>query len=263
MSCSLHLESCARAPTIRWKHFVRGNRQRPSALAGFVRKSRFLMQRPVSTSQRRQRILVVSIAVAVVILFAVVTRIGGGEHWRGAINALPVAALLACFAFLPLTGFPVTLVLVAVGARFGFGVGLAITAAAIVVHLSLSYPLAERLRRPVTALLKRAGWALPKLDDRNAWPFSLWLSLAPGLSYALKNYTSPLAGVPFRTYFLTYFPVHLCTSVIGLLLGGATMRFSWPLVAGVLVYGIGMALLSRQLAARLGKRGAFHAQPSA
>jgi uncharacterized membrane protein YdjX (TVP38/TMEM64 family) len=217
------------------------------------------MSHAVTTSQRRQRIRVAVIAVAIVLVFAAITRFGGGQHWKEAINALPVFALLTCFAFLPLTGFPVTLILLAVGARFGFAIGLAITAAAIIVHLSISYPLAERLRRPVTALLRRAGWTLPKLDQRSAWPFSLWLSLAPGLSYALKNYTSPLAGVPFRTYFFTYFPVHLCTSVIGLLLGGATMHFSWPLVCGVLVYAISMGLLSKRLAARLGKSGAFRA----
>jgi uncharacterized membrane protein YdjX (TVP38/TMEM64 family) len=220
------------------------------------------MSTAATPSQRRQRIMVLSIAVVVVIVFAAITRFGGGEHWREAINRLPVVALLTCFALLPLSGFPVTLILLAVGARFGFGVGLAITAGAIVVHLSISYPLAERLRRPVTALLRRAGWTLPKLDHQTAWPFSLWLSLAPGLSYALKNYTSPLAGVPFRTYFFTYFPVHLCTSVIGLLLGGATTRFSWPLAFGVLAYAVGMGILSRRLASRLGKSGAFHAQAS-
>jgi uncharacterized membrane protein YdjX (TVP38/TMEM64 family) len=201
-------------------------------------------------SQHRQRILVISLGIGIVLLFVLISRFGGSQ-WKEAMSALPAPALLLCFALLPLTGFPVTLVLVAVGARFGFGLGLAITAGAIAIHLSASYPLAGLVRKPVTALLKKAGWTLPKLDERTAWPFSLWLSLAPGLSYALKNYTSPLAGVPFGTYFLTYFPVHLCTSVIGLLLGGATMHFSWPLVFGVLAYAIGMGVLSRQLALRL------------
>lgn len=215
-----------------------------------------------SPALRRRRITIIVIALGIAALFALITHFGGGDRWKEMMNALPPAALLACFAVLPLTGFPVTLLLLAVGARFGFWPGLAATAGVTAVHLLASYPLSGFVRRPVTALLKKAGWNLPRLDRRSAWPFSTWLALAPGLSYALKNYTPALAGVPFSIYFLTYYPVHVVTSVLGLLLGGATMNFSWPLALGVLGYAIVMGLLTKLLANRLRESRAFMTDPA-
>jgi uncharacterized membrane protein YdjX (TVP38/TMEM64 family) len=202
----------------------------------------------------RRRVTAIVVVVGIAALFAAITHFGGGARWKEWMEAMPPLPLFICFAVLPLTGFPVTLLLLAVGARFGFWPGLAATAAATVIHLLASYPLAGLVRRPVTLLLSKAGWRLPQLDRGAAWPFSTWLALAPGLSYALKNYTPPLAGVPFTIYFLTYFPVHMATSVLGLLLGGATMNFSWPMAAGVLVYAIVMGVLTKILADRLRKR---------
>ncbi|ATC62725.1 hypothetical protein CMV30_01385 [Nibricoccus aquaticus] len=209
------------------------------------------MSTPASPALRRRRITIIAVALGIAALFAVLTHFGGGARWKEAMDALPAAALLACFAVLPLTGFPVTLLLLAVGARFGFWPGLAATAAATAFHLVASYPLSKVVRRPVTALLEKAGWSLPQLDRGSAWTFSTWLALAPGLSYALKNYTPALAGVPFAIYFLSYYPIHVITSVLGLLIGGATMNFSWPLAFGVLAYGIIMAVLTKMLATRL------------
>jgi uncharacterized membrane protein YdjX (TVP38/TMEM64 family) len=212
-----------------------------------------------SPSLRRRRIAIVVIALGIAALFAVITHLGGGERWKEAMNALPAAALLVCFAVLPLTGFPVTLLLLAVSARFGFWPGLATTAIVTAIHLAASYPLSKLMRRPVTALLKKAGWDLPTLDRRSAWPFSAWLALAPGLSYALKNYTPALAGVPFAVYFFTYYPIHVVTSVLGLLLGRATVNFSWQMALGILVYAIVMGLLTKLLASRLRETRAFEA----
>ena len=212
---------------------------------------------------RRRRIAVVAVIVGVAALFGLITHFGGGENWKEMMNALPPFWLLVAFVLLPLTGFPVTLLLIAVGARFSFWEGLAATAAATALHLVASYPLASLVRRPVTALLAKAGWGLPRLGRRAAWPFSTWLALAPGLSYALKNYTPPLAGVPFSIYFFTSFPIHMATSMLGLLLGGATARFSWPFAAGILAYGIVMGLLTKWLAVRLKETGGFESNAPA
>jgi uncharacterized membrane protein YdjX (TVP38/TMEM64 family) len=111
-------------------------------------------------------------------------------------------------------------------------------------------------------LLARAGWTIPQIGRRAAWPFSTWLAVAPGLSYALKNYTPPLAGVPFTIYFLTYYPIHMGTSVLGLLLGNVTRNFSWPLVTMVAVYAIVMAVLTKWLASRLREAGSFESPTS-
>jgi uncharacterized membrane protein YdjX (TVP38/TMEM64 family) len=187
----------------------------------------------------------------------------GGHYWKEAISNLPAAVLLLCLALLPLTGFPVSLMLVAVGARFGFWPGLAAAAVAIPIHLCLSYPLSGLFRRPITALVTKAGWTLPTLDRKTAWPFTTWLAFVPGVSYTLKNYTPPLAGVPFGIYFLAFYPVHLCTAVLGLLIGGATMHFSWLLAAGIVTYGIAIGILTKLLANRLRSRGAWMSESPA
>ncbi|ATC65471.1 hypothetical protein CMV30_16810 [Nibricoccus aquaticus] len=187
----------------------------------------------------------------------------GGHYWKEAITGLPVPVLLLCLVVLPLTGFPVSLMLVAVGARFGFWQGLAAAAAAIPIHLALSYPLSGLFRRPITAMVTKAGWSLPKLDRETAWPFTTWLAFVPGVSYTLKNYTPPLAGVPFRIYFLAFYPVHLCTAVLGLLIGGATMHFSWLLAVGIVTYGIAIGILTKVLANRLRAKGAWVSDSSA
>ncbi len=210
-----------------------------------------------SPSIRRHRIVIVTSVLGIAALFAVITHFGGGDRWKEMMNSLPPAALLISFAVLPLTGFPVTLLLLAVGARFGFWQGMIATAVVTAVHLLASYPLSGIFRRPVTALLKKAGWTLPRLDRRSAWPFSTWLALAPGLSYALKNYTPALAAVPFSIYFLTYYPIHMFTAVLGLLLGGATMNFSWPVALGVIAYAIVMGVLTKLLTDRLRESRAF------
>ncbi len=205
--------------------------------------------------------MIVASVVGIAALFALITHFGGGDRWKEMMHSLPPAILLTAFALLPLTGFPVTLLLLAVGARFGFWAGLGLTAAATAVHLVASYPLSSIFRRPVTALLKKAGWTLPRLDRRSAWPFSTWLALAPGLSYSLKNYTPALAAVPFSIYFITYYPIHMFTAVLGLLLGGATMNFSWPVAAGLAGYAIVMGVLTKILTDRLRESRAF-AMPS-
>ena len=200
--------------------------------------------------KKRKRIITLVVAVCVVALFGAALRFAPLDAWKAWIQSLPPLALFLAFALLPLTGFPVTLVLVATGMRFGFWPGLGATAVAIGIHLLLSYHLAGFVRRPVNMLLRRAGWEIPTLDNRSAWPFSTWLALAPGLSYTLKNYIPSLAGVPLGIFLATYYPAHLATGVIGLLLGGVATRFSWPLAAGVVAYMVLMAVLTRVLARR-------------
>ena len=212
-----------------------------------------------TAEKKQKRTFTIVVAVLIVAAFGTALRFAPLDEWKAWIQALPPLALFLAFALLPLTGFPVTLVLVATGMRFGFWLGLGATAVAIAVHLTLSFHLASFVRRPVNILLKRAGWEIPKLDRRSAWPFSTWLALAPGLSYALKNYSPSLAGVPFGIFVATYYPAHLATGVIGLLLGGVAMNFSWPVAAGIVAYVVAMGFLTRILARRF--RELAHSAP--
>ncbi len=208
------------------------------------------MTSPVSPAIRRRRIAIVALGIGIAIAFVTATHLGGGDRWKAMVENLSEPWLLLCFALLPLTGFPLTLLLLAVGARFGVMNGLCLTAAMTAVHLVLSYPVAKWVRRPVTSLLAKAGWTLPELDRRTTWPFSVWVALAPGLSYTLKNYAVPLAGTSFGVYFATFLPIHLATSTLGLMLGGATMHLSWSVGIGIAIYALVVALVTHWLAIR-------------
>lgn len=205
----------------------------------------------VQRSRRRMRVIGAVIVAAVVLGLAWFLHSLPDGSWSRTIERLPAAGLLLALVVLPLFGLPISVLYLAVGARWGVGVGLLITGAATMLHLVLSYPLGRAARRPLTKLLERAGWRLPHITPTAARPFCLWVALVPGLSYTLKNYVPALVGIPLRVAFPAYLPVHLATAVAGLALGGVTVRFSWPVVGAALAYGLFMIVLTRHLAHRL------------
>lgn len=171
--------------------------------------------------------------------------------WESWVSAAPATGLVLAAAVLPLLGFPVTVVYLAVGARFGVPLGLAIVAGCTVVHLLMSFALAHWAARPVRRLCAACGWRLPQASGDVAWPFACWLALLPGVSYTLKNLIAPSAGVPLRIYLGAFLPLHVASAVVGLALGGATIRFSWSLAALIVVYGLALFALTRTLARRV------------
>jgi uncharacterized membrane protein YdjX (TVP38/TMEM64 family) len=216
-----------------------------------------------AASPKYTRIFIIAAGVICVGLLLWATHVFGSDAWEEMIKGMPPALLIAALFVLPLTGFPLTVLLLAVGAHFGFARGIGIAAVGTAVHLLASYPLAGFVKKPVTALLKRADWPLPKIHGDAVWPFAFWVALVPGLSYALKNYVGPLAGVPFRVYFISYYPVHIATSVVGLMLGGATMNFSWKHMVVIAIYAGVLLFLTRTIATRLRKaRGTRKVTPA-
>lgn len=218
---------------------------------------------PPASPHQRRRLILAGILVALVVAVAWIFHTLPDGTWKRMVNGLPLWELLTALVFLPLVGFPVSVLYVAVGARFGIAVGLVYTGLATVAHLCLSYLIGRHARRPLLAIIEWTGWSLPDIHPSGARPFALWLALVPGLSYSLKNYMPALVGLPFRASFTCYLPVHLMTAIIGLALGGATMKFSWTLVAAVAVYAGFMTWLTRRLARRLKSGAAAHPSSAA
>jgi uncharacterized membrane protein YdjX (TVP38/TMEM64 family) len=204
-----------------------------------------------SISQRRARWLAVSALVLIVVLvFAAAWFLPDGA-WEKWIMSVPAPVLICALVVLPLTGFPVTALHLAAGARFGIVGGLALVALSIVLHLAASLALARWADRPVRWMMRMCGWKMPVLHSDSAWPFSLWLALLPGVSYAFKNLVAPMVGVPAKVYVGAFFPIHLASSLVGLALGGATVHFSWGSVTFALVYTIALIVLTRMLVRRV------------
>lgn len=199
----------------------------------------------------RARIILIAGTVATVAAIIGVLGMLPPGSWERGINWIPLPAMLAAILLLPLIGFPVTALYLAAGARFGLGWGAALIGVATIFHLLTSYPIAHFARRPVRWLLERAGWKLPRIRPEAAWSFGIWIALLPGVSYTLKNYIGPLSGIGLRVFLGSYLLPHLSGGVVALVLGRATMQFSWTLVAFIVVYAAGLAWLTRRMIVQL------------
>jgi uncharacterized membrane protein YdjX (TVP38/TMEM64 family) len=174
---------------------------------------------------------------------------------HGAAQSMNGLVLFVVTALLPLAGVPVSVLYIAVGARFGHAWGMVLVAGAIVVHLSAAWWIGHSwLKRPLVAILRRFGKKKPQVPAGESVATCLLIALMPGISYALKNYVLVLAGAPFRQFFWTCLPVHLFTASLGVLFGGFTASMTPVRILFLLAYGASLLGLSRYLFRRLARK---------
>lgn len=137
-----------------------------------------------------------------------------------AMERLNTAVLLPLSATLPLVGFPISLVYLSLGARFGPMGGPAVVAAITAVHLIATHLIARSfLRKRLTDFIEGRGHKVPQVPKGENVSVSLIVMLAPGLPYFIRNYVLGLSGIPLRVYFCVALPVHLLRSFVVLFLG--------------------------------------------
>ena len=134
---------------------------------------------------------------------------------------------------LPLLGFPVTVLHVVAGMRWGPTVALPLVALSIVLQLLASYALV-RLFRPVFE--KRLARFREKIPDGAHGPVTLFTALLPGVPYFIKNYMLPLIGVPLRIYLLWCVPLHVARSSVAVIFGDQSDELTPGRIAGFAVY---------------------------
>lgn len=176
------------------------------------------------------------------------------QSWQG-LPGLPLAAVLALLLFVwSGTGIPgCSVILLAVGARFGPLAGTLLVTLATGLGCWPAFALARRWRRPARA--GRAGALLARLDlllDRHGPAVLLLLRLVPVLPYQLLNPVLGLSRLRTRPYLLW--------SLVGVLPGswvyvqaGATLGEAqgWadlldpPLVASAAAFALLVALAQR------------------
>jgi len=141
---------------------------------------------------------------------------------------------------LPMVGFPVSVLHVVVGVRFGTGLGLALTSVSILIQLVMSYWLVKMapgfFGRWVEPLRKR----LPKTTHTAVTQFTM---LLPGAPYFAQNYVLPLIGVPLGTYMVWGFLLHLVRSIVGVIFGHESATLTPWKIAGFAVYAVTISLL--------------------
>lgn len=139
------------------------------------------------------------------------------QEWKK--EAGPVPFFLA-LALLPLVGVPATPFYLLAGATFGLPTALAGSAAALALHLAISYWLARSpLRRTLSRWLEKSGRRLPTLERLGAWRFTLIVKFLPGLPPVLKHAAIAVAGVPFPVFFTVCFSVSAFYAAGFILLG--------------------------------------------
>jgi uncharacterized membrane protein YdjX (TVP38/TMEM64 family) len=143
----------------------------------------------------------------------------------------PLAFVL--LTLLPLVGFPVSVLHVTAGIRFGAPLGLALVAASILLQLLASYGLVHWRRKYFERKFKDLRDEIPPGAHG---PVTLFTLLLPGVPYFAKNYVLPLAGVPLRTYLLWCLPIHIARSAIAVILGDESDHLTPARIAAMVCY---------------------------
>jgi uncharacterized membrane protein YdjX (TVP38/TMEM64 family) len=148
-------------------------------------------------------------------------------------------AVFVVMTVLPLFGFPVSLLHVAAGVRFGTGLGLALTTVSILIQLLASYALVKAA--PGFFERKMAPWR-KRMPEAAHTPLTQFTMLLPGAPYFVQNYILPLMGVPLGTYLLWSFPLHVVRSVVGVAFGHESANLTPTKLAWFGVYSVAIAL---------------------
>ena len=139
----------------------------------------------------------------------------------------------ALLVFLPLIGFPASLLHVAAGIRFGVPLGLPLVSLSILLQLLFSYALVHRFRDRFERRLAPLRQRIPE----GAHPSICVLTvLLPGAPFAAINYVLPLIGVPLRTFVLCSLPVHTLRSTLTVTLGDQSDQLTWTRLAALGAY---------------------------
>lgn len=135
-------------------------------------------------------------------------------------NAGLVFALLA---LLPLVGFPVNVLHVTAGLRFGFALGMTLVALSILFQLLASYAIVHVWHDAFARHLAEVRKRIPRAAHGTVCLFTL---LLPGVPYFIQNYTLVLIGVPFRVYISRCLPLHILRAVLTVGLGQQAGKFT-------------------------------------
>jgi uncharacterized membrane protein YdjX (TVP38/TMEM64 family) len=137
-----------------------------------------------------------------------------------AIERLNPWAVIPLMAALPVAGFPIVVVYLVAGARFGPLWGGVVVALVTAFHLVATHAIARSvLRGPIERLMARRQKHLPQVPEDEHAAVALIAGLVPGLPYVVRNYLLALSGVRLRIYFAICLPIYVARSYVTILLG--------------------------------------------
>lgn len=144
----------------------------------------------------------------------------GFERLNVALERLNPAAVVPLMAILPIFGFPIGLVYLVAGARFGPLAGGLIVTVVTAIHLLGSYYIGRSfLRGPIERFIEKRHHHLPQVPADEQVLVCVIAALVPGLPYVVRNYLLVLAGVRLKIMFWVCLPIYVARSFATILLG--------------------------------------------
>jgi uncharacterized membrane protein YdjX (TVP38/TMEM64 family) len=152
----------------------------------------------------------------------------------GEFNAVAAFALLLV---LPLIGFPVSLLHIAAGIRFGAGLGMVLVSSSIVLQMLASYAIV-RLWRDRFEHARWVGKIRERIPEGAHGSVCVFTVLLPGVPFAAVNYVLPLVGVPLRTFVLCAWPLHTLRSTVTVVLGDQSAHLTATRLVVLMAYAL-------------------------
>jgi uncharacterized membrane protein YdjX (TVP38/TMEM64 family) len=142
-------------------------------------------------------------------------------------TGLHPAWFIAAFFILPVLGFPLSILLLLAGVRFGLGGGMILAAAGTFFHHFAAFYLAHgSFRDSVRRRLERGGRKIPPIKEKHRIWFTALFAAIHGPPYAAKLYLLALTDVPFRIYLWAGAPIYILFCFVPVGAGSAVTTFN-------------------------------------
>ncbi len=190
---------------------------------------------PIPVEPQKPKRLWLKITLGIIVLAAIAAVYSQIDVHRvhAFLQRWPGWAVFVAITALPLCGFPVTVLHVVAGMRWGPRLGILLVSISILLQLLASYGLVYLFRGRFERRFDYLRQRLPKGAHSAVTLFTL---LLPGVPYFAKNYVLPIAGVPLRIYLLWAFPIHALRSAVAVVFGHESDQLTPWRIAGFVVY---------------------------
>lgn len=173
------------------------------------------------------------IGVPIIIGFYFLSRAFNIDAVHAYANKLNGVVAFALLTVLPLLGFPVSVLHITAGIKFGVVRGILLVALSILIQLLVSYGLVHWRRKYFERKFKDVRKQIPEGAHS---PITLFTLLLPGVPYFAKNYVLPVIGVPLRIYLMWALPIHIGRSAVSVILGEESDHLTPTRIAVMVCY---------------------------